>query len=315
MIIQTGMRTDIPAFYSQWLVNRIKEGYVLVRNPYYESQVTKYSLLPDVVDLIAFCTKNPAPMLSHMDILKPYGQYWFVTITPYGRDIEPNVPDKETVMEDFKRLSDIVGADCVGWRYDPILVDSKHSVEWHISMFEKMASALSGYTRSCIISFIDIYQKVEQNFPEARAVSECDRITIGKAVIEIADQYGMTVRPCAEGNELAAYGADCSGCMTLKIFEQALHANLDVPGQTSNQRNGKCACLLGVDIGTYDTCGHLCKYCYANANADLVKRNRKRHDPNSPFLLGTSMPGDHIHEAMQKSWIDHQMRLDLEGML
>ena len=95
MIIQTGMRTDIPAFYSEWLVNRIKEKYVLVRNPYNPSQVTKYSLSPDVVDLIAFCTKNPAPMLPHMDILKPYGQYWFVTITPYGRDIEPNVPAKE----------------------------------------------------------------------------------------------------------------------------------------------------------------------------------------------------------------------------
>lgn len=119
MIIQTGMRTDIPAFYSEWLCNRIKEGYVLVRNPYNENQVTRYRLSPDVVDLIAFCTKNPAPMLSHMDFLKPYGQYWFVTITPYGRDIEPNVPDKERVIESFQKLSDHVGVNCVGWRYDP----------------------------------------------------------------------------------------------------------------------------------------------------------------------------------------------------
>lgn len=109
MIIQTGMRTDIPAFYSAWLVNRIKAGYVLVRNPYNENQVTKYRLSPEVVDLIAFCTKNPAPMLSHMELLKPYGQYWFVTITPYGKDIEPHVPDKEIVMEDFKRLSSMDG--------------------------------------------------------------------------------------------------------------------------------------------------------------------------------------------------------------
>ena len=101
MIIQTGMRTDIPAFYSKWFLNRIKEGYVCVRNPYNPKQVTKYSLLPEVVDLIAFCTKKPLPMLLFLDELKPYGQYWFVTITPYGRDIEPNVPDKETVMEGF----------------------------------------------------------------------------------------------------------------------------------------------------------------------------------------------------------------------
>ena len=152
------MRTDIPAFYSEWLVNRIKEKYVLVRNPYNPSQVTKYSLSPDVVDLIAFCTKNPAPMLPYMDVLKPYGQYWFVTITHYGRDIESNVPDKEKVMESFRTLSDLVGVDSMGWRYDPILIDKEHSVAWHIREFEKMAAMLAGYTKSCIISFIDIYQ-------------------------------------------------------------------------------------------------------------------------------------------------------------
>lgn len=257
MIIQTGMRTDIPAFYSKWFLSRIREGYVLVRNPYNPSQVTKYSLSPEVVDLIAFCTKNPAPMLSHMDELKSYGQYWFVTITPYGKDIEPNVPEKEKVMEDFKRLSDIVDADSMGWRYDPIFIDGKHSVEWHISEFEKMAETLSGYTQSCVISFIDIYKKVERNFPYAREVSKQNRITLGKELIRIADRYGMTVRPCAEGNDLEPFGADCSGCMTVNTFESALHSHLDVPKRKYNQRNGQCACLLGVDIGAYDTCAHL----------------------------------------------------------
>lgn len=314
MIIQTGMRTDIPAFYSEWLINRIKEGYVLVRNPYNINQVTRYSLSPDCVDLIAFCTKNPAPMLSRLDILKPYGQYWFVTITPYGRDIEPNVPQKEKVMEDFKRLSNIVGVDSVGWRYDPIIVDAKHTADWHISEFAKMAENLSGYTGTCVISFIDIYKKVERNMPEARAVSEKDRIKIGKAFIEIAKNYSMTIRPCAEGNELAAYGADCSGCMTVNTFETALHANLDVPKRKTNQRDNKCACLLGVDIGAYDTCGHLCRYCYANADTALVKENMRRHDPRSPFLLGGSLPGDVIHEAKQSSWIDGQLRLRFEVM-
>lgn len=309
MIIQTGMRTDIPAFYSKWLLNRIKEGFVLVRNPYNPIQVTKYRLTPDVVDLIAFCTKNPAPMLPHMDALKAYGQYWFITITPYGKDIEPNVPDKEKVMEDFKKLSGIVGVDSMGWRYDPIFIDQKHSVKWHISEFEKMAENLSGYTKSCVISFIDIYKKVERNFPSAGEVSKADRIGIGKAFIRIGAKYGMTIRPCAEGDELAAYGADCSGCMTVNTFETALHAYLDVPKRKSNQRNGQCACLLGVDIGAYDTCGHLCKYCYANTNVAFVKENMRKHDPLSPFLLGKSMPEDVIHEAQQRSWIDRQLRL------
>lgn len=310
MIIQTGMRTDIPAFYSEWLVNRIKEGYVLVRNPYNPVQVTKYRLSPEVVDLMAFCTKNPEPMLKYMDILRPYGQYWFVTITPYGNDIEPNVPDKDKVMEDFKRLSDMVGVDSVGWRYDPILTDRIHTAQWHSAEFEKMASRLSGYTKTCVISFLDIYKKVERNFPEAGTVTKKDRIWIGKEFIRIADRYGLTIRPCAEGSKLAAYGADCSGCMTVDTFETALHTHLDIPKQKINQRNGSCACFMGVDIGAYDTCGHLCRYCYANANAELVRENMKRHDPKSPFLLGRSMPEDVIHEAKQKSWIDGQMTLD-----
>ncbi|MDE6413553.1 MAG: DUF1848 domain-containing protein, partial [Eubacterium sp.] len=144
MILQTGMRTDIPAFYSKWFINRIKEGYVLVRNPYNPSAVTKYRIHPNVVDLIAFCTKNPAPMLEHMDVLKPFGQYWFVTITPYGKEIEPNVPDKKQVIADFKTLSKAVGIDSIGWRYDPIFITEKYSLEFHLKVFEKMAKELSG---------------------------------------------------------------------------------------------------------------------------------------------------------------------------
>ena len=309
MIIQTGMRTDIPAFYSKWFLNRIKEGYVCVRNPYNPKQVTKYSLSPEVVDLIAFCTKNPLPMLPFLEELKPYGQYWFVTITPYGRDIEPNVPDKETVMEGFKELSDVVGADSMGWRYDPIFIDKKHSVEWHISEFEKMAAILAGYTKTCVISFIDIYKKVERNFPEAKSVRAEDMAMLVKAFVKIASKYGMVLKPCAEREDLAKYGADCSGCMTVHTFETALHSRLEVPKRKKNQRNGECACLLGTDIGAYDTCGHLCKYCYANVNSALVKENMRKHNPASPFLIGGYMPGDIVREAIQKSWIDRQIRL------
>ncbi len=304
--------TDIPAFYHEWLLNRIREGYVLVRNPYNHSSVTRYRLSPDVVDLIAFCTQNPEPMLSHMDVLQPYGQYWFVTITPYGKEIEPNVPDKEKVMDSLKKLSELVGVDSVGWRYDPIFINRNYSVEWHIAEFEKMAETLWGYTKTCVISFIDIYKKVDYNFPGIGEVSKADRLWLGKEFIRICAKYDMTIRPCAEGNELESYGADCAGCMTVKTFETALHSHLAVPARKSNQRGGKCACLLGVDIGAYDTCGHLCKYCYANTNAVLVKENRKKHNPKSPFLLGDSMPGDEIHEAVQKSRIDRQMRLDFE---
>lgn len=185
MILQTGMRTDIPAFYTEWFINRIKEGYVMVRNPYNPSLVTKYIINPDVVDLIAFCTKNPAPMLEHMDVLKPFGQYWFVTITPYGKEIEPNVPDKRKVIQDFKRLSEAVGIDCVGWRYDPIFLTDKYSLDFHLNAFESMARELSEYTNTCIISFIDLYKKVITNFPQGRMVSKEERLIIGKAFADI----------------------------------------------------------------------------------------------------------------------------------
>jgi hypothetical protein len=351
MIIQTGMRTDIPAFYSKWLINRLKEGFVLVRNPYNQSQVTRYRLTPDVVDLMAFCTKNPSPMLPVIEecyeqckahehssfaacsrtisadkdtphLASRFGlplstaallvdsSFWFVTITPYGSDVEPHVPDKEKVMEDFRRLSDMVGVVSMGWRYDPIFVDDDHSVAWHISEFEKMAKSLAGYTEICVISFIDIYKKVQRNFPSAKPVPKEERLLIGKAFIEIARDNGMTIRPCAEGDELAKFGADCSGCMTKPTFENVLQCRLDVPPMKSNQRNGECACLLGVDIGAYDTCGHLCKYCYANSNPMLVRENMKKHNPDSPFLIGESRQGDVIHEAKQKSWIDRQLRFE-----
>lgn len=314
MIIQTGMRTDIPAFYHEWLINRLRAGFVLVRNPYNPLSVTRYSLSPDVVDLIAFCTKNPSPMLPHMDVLQPYGQYWFVTITPYGREIEPNVPDREKVMEDFKRLSGLVGVDSVGWRYDPVFVNERYSVEWHIEEFSKMSETLSGYTKTCVISFIDIYKKVAHNFPEAGEVSREDRLRLGREFVRIAAEYGMTLKPCAEGDELAPFGADCAGCMTTATFEKALKRRLNPPSVKKNQRRGECACLLGVDIGAYDTCGHLCRYCYANTSSERVRENMERHDPQSPFLIGKSIPGEIVHNASQKSWIDRQMRLDPDGL-
>lgn len=305
MIIQTGLRTDIPAFYSQWFLNRLKAGYVLVRNPYNPTSVTRYRLSPDVVDLIGFCTKNPAPMLPHMDALKPYGQYWFVTITPYDTDIEPNVPPRERVIEDFRRLSQIVGPDSMGWRYDPILITEKYTLQRHIDDFERMAARLSGSTRTCVISFIDLYRKVRRNFPEAREVRREDRIALGRAFAEIGRRHGMTVKSCAEGDELAPYGVDCSGCMTVSTYETALHARLNPPKQKSAR--SECACHLSCDIGAYHTCAHLCRYCYANYDERTVRANLLKHDPESPMLLGNLQPGDMVHDAKQESWLERQI--------
>ncbi len=306
MILQTGMRTDIPAFYSEWFMNRIKEGYVLVRNPYHPEVVTRYEINPDVVDLIAFCTKNPYPMLKYMEKLKGYGQYWFVTITPYGKDLEPNVPDKGFVIKCFQQLSKIVGINSMGWRYDPIIVNNKYSVEYHISAFKKTATQLAGCTETCIISFVDIYEKVKHNAPEIRSVTMDEQITIAKAFAKIGRKYGITVKGCHEGSALADYGIDMSGCLNREVYEKALGISLKMPKRKSQR---ECNCFFGTDIGAYNSCGHFCRYCYANADVSSVKRNMARHDPMSPFLIGGQMPGDIIRHAEQYSYIDGQLSL------
>lgn len=142
MILNTGQRTDIPAFFPEWLANRIEDGFVLVRNPYNPSLVTRYEINPQVVDAIGFCTKNPEPFFPYMGLVNDFGQFWYLTIMPYEKDIEPGVPDKSEVIEAFKYLSRAVGAEACGWRYDPIFVDSKYTVDFHLRAFEKMASEL-----------------------------------------------------------------------------------------------------------------------------------------------------------------------------
>ena len=307
MIINTGQRTDIPAFYSEWFSNRLKEGFVCVRNPYNPEQVSRYRLSPDVVDVIGFCTKNPSPMFKYMNLLKEYGQYWFVTITSYGRDIEPNVPDKHKLIEDFKNLSHMVGKNSMGWRYDPIFISDRYTEEYHIHAFEQIAASIEGCTETVVISFIDLFPKVRRNFPEAREVTKEHRLRLGKEMIRIASLHGMTVKPCAEGDELSKYGADCGGCMRISDYEKAIGKRLDAPKKKGAR--AACACYLTCDIGAYNTCRHLCKYCYANADPKIVITQSKLHDPKSPFLIGNYSDGDKIHDVPQKSWIDEQMIL------
>jgi len=306
MIIQTGMRTDIPAFYAEWLHNRLKEGFVCVRNPYNPDVVTRYQLKPSVVDLITFCTKNPAPMFPYLGDLEKYDQFWFVTITAYGRDLEPYVPDKMQVMEDFKYLSRQLGPELVTWRYDPIVITEQYTLDWHIEQFTKMCENLDGYTTVVVTSFIDLYRKVRRNFPEAREVTVDERIALTKACSKIAAEHGMVFKLCGEPAKYEQYGADCSGCMMPEVYGKGLVGTLNIPSSVHPLRE-ECNCLLGSDIGAYNSCGHFCKYCYANAEKSLIEHNMALHDPKSPFLIGHAEPGDSIRDAKQESWLDLQL--------
>ena len=170
-----------------------------------------------------------------------------------------------------------------------------------------MSAALEGYTETAVISFLDLYPKVRRNFPEGREVQKEDRLSLGREIIRIAASHGMTVKPCAEGEELASYGADCSGCMKVSDYEKAIGKHLIVPKRRGAR--AECACYLSCDIGAYDTCRHLCRYCYANAEPAKVLAQSRRHDPASPFLIGNYEDGDRIHDVCQRSWIDQQTRL------
>lgn len=308
MIISTGMRTDIPAFYSKWLINRLNAGFVCVKNPYNEHQITRYTLSPKVVDCICFCTKNPIPLLDNVDKeLKPYNQFWFVTITPYGKDIEPNVIDKTQVIEAFKILSKKIGKNSIGWRYDPIFYGKGWSKEKHIEAFTKIASQLNGYTNFCVISILDLYEKIRRNAPEIYPPTKQEQLELLKEFVKIAKDNDMAVKGCYEGQFLEEVGVDCSGCQTVETIEKVINQKLIVPDR-KNAR-GLCNCLLGQDIGAYNTCLHLCKYCYANADKKVVLANARKHNPNSPLLIGEIEKEDIVTNAKQESYINNQLSL------
>ena len=307
MILNTGSRTDIPAFYSDWFMNRIREGFVMARNPYNEKLVTRCEIDPAVTDAIVFCTKNPGPMLKHLEELKRFRMYWNVTITPYGKEIEENVPDKKEVMDSFITLSKTIGIEKVAWRYDPIFLSKRYSIDYHLLIFDKMASYLEGHCETVIISFIDLYEKTKRNFPEAKEVSYEDQCFLTEQFVKIADKHSMKIKTCLENETLARYGADVSGCLNQTTLEKAIGEKLDT-GTISYARQG-CTCLLGNDIGAYNSCLHFCRYCYANYDKELVIRNMKKHDPDSPLLIGNIEDGDIIKDYKARSFIDKQISL------
>lgn len=307
MILNLGNRTDIPAFYSEWFYNRLKEGSVCVRNPYVPNLVTRYQLRPDLVDILVFGTKNPAPMLPDLNKMNDFQQQWFISITPYERDIEPGVPPCSEVIESTGRLSAQLGKRAVVWRYDPVFIARRYDLDFHLKSFEYMASLLEGICEVCVISFVDLYKKTLRNFPDVKEVSREDQHFLAKHFVKIAGSYGMRVKSCAESRELDAYGVDSSGCFMKKDLQDLTGLEYVIPKKKSKRES--CDCLLENEIGAYNSCPHGCLYCYANYSKGEVARNWKDHDPGSPLLIGHLEPEDEIRDAVQKSYLDRQMSL------
>ena len=308
MILNISGRTDIPAWYTPWLLNRFREKFVYVRNPYNEHQISCYRLLPEVVDCIMFCSKNPAPLLPHISKLSDFNLYFHVTITPYGTDVEPRVPDYHFVATALRGLSNAIGRKNVVWRYDPIFIFKHYDVDFHIQTFAKIAALLSGSVDVCVISFLDKYEKVVRNFPLAQPPSKKEIITLANNFEKIAERYNIKLQSCAEAVDLSMFGISGVPCLTSQTLSQLSGKNVELPSGNGVLREN-CGCLPWRDIGTYDTCPHGCRYCYANSQFAAAVQNYRLHDPQSPILCGTITAEDKITQSHQQTFLSSQLSL------
>ena len=302
MILSVSRRTDIPNYYSQWFYNRIKEGFVYVRNPMNTHQVSRIEITPDVVDCIVFWTKNPEPMMERLEELSAYHYYFQFTLTGYGRDMEPGIPHKrEKMIPVFQALSDRIGKEKVIWRYDPIIFSQRYTPAYHLKAFEQIAMALKGFTEKCVISFVDEYAKNRKNM-ELLGAYEMDRYQLSefaKKISQIAKRNGMDTGSCAESIDLAECEIKHNCCIDKELIEKTIGGRIKA-GKDRNQR-AECGCMESVEIGAYHTCKNGCKYCYANSSAENVARNCSKYDPTSPILCGAIAENDRITQRRVRS--------------
>lgn len=294
MILSVSRRTDIPAFYSEWFYNRIKEGYVYVRNPMNIHSISKVQINPKVIECIVFWTKNPKAMLSRLDEINDFNYYFQYTINPYNKEFEVHVPKKDNVIETFIKLSKKIGSKRIIWRYDPILLTNEIDIDYHIKYFSELAKRLSGYTNLCVVSFVDNYKKTERNLKDttARELTVFEILSIINEIVPIAKHNGIKIQTCSEKIDLESNGVGHSKCIDDTIIEELLGFKIEV-SKDKNQRK-ECGCVQSIDIGEYNTCAHNCKYCYANFNYEMVLKKQMLHDPNSPLLTGKVEKDDKI---------------------
>jgi len=301
MVLSVSRRTDIPSFYSEWFLNRVKAGEVCVRNPMNPQRVSKIKIHPDAVDFIVFWTKNPAPMLDRIGELKDYCFYFQFSLNSYAKDIETKLDRKATIIETFKRLSDKIGPERVLWRYDPILINPTYSVDYHIANFEKIAARLKGYTYTCTISFVDFYRNAAKNFKEhnIKQPNLDEKKLLAKHLSITARANGITVGTCAEGIGFEEFDIKHAKCIDDSLMERILGCRLNAVKDT-NQRK-ECGCIQAIDIGAYNSCRNGCAYCYANYSPNAVKIHSLKHNPLSPLLIGDVQADDIITVREMKS--------------
>lgn len=299
MIISASRRTDIPAFYADWFFNRLAQGYALVRNPKNYRQVGRVALNPDVVEGIVFWTKNAKPMLNRLHLLKAYPFYFQFTVTPYGPDLETNLPDKLSVVADtFCKLADKIGPQRVVWRYCPILLNKNHSHGWHLNAFERLAQRLAGHTEKCIIGFLDFYPKLKHSLKlhGINTISAAQKYALAKNLAQIAFSYKlkMDLDLCDADMDLSGLGIEPACCIDARLIERI--GGYAVKAPKDRNQPLKCNCAASIDIGAYSTCNNGCKYCYANSGTMVAPARFMFYDVNSPMLCDQLAAGDVVKD-------------------
>lgn len=311
MIVSASRRTDIPAFYSSWFFNRIKEGYVLVPNPFDAHRISRINLSPAVVDCIVFWTKNPAPMLDNLELLKDYKFYFQFTLNPYGSELENNLPRFRKRIELFKRLADKIGREKVIWRYDPILTNEVYTVSFHREKFAETAELLKEHTEKCMLGFIDHYRHIRPAVGKfnIRPLLPEEIRQMAVSFRETMDAYpAIALETCTSKVDLSALGISTGLCVDNKLVEKITGYSI-IARKDKNQRS-ICACVESIDIGTYETCLNGCIYCYAiRGNYATARRNSGKHDKTSPLLIGRLNEGDIVKEREVKSLRTDQLSL------
>lgn len=292
MIISASRRTDIPAFYAEWFMNRIRAGNCRVPNPYNKDQVSSLSLMPPDVKVIVFWTRHAGPMMKHLRELDERGfhYYFLYTLMANPRLLDPRTPSVEEALRTFCALADIVGPEKVIWRYDPVVLSTMTGVDFHVARFATIAKALKGRTRRVIISLVDVYKSITARLAALEAGGlqllspGGDAIeTLARAFAEIAAVNGMEIVSCAEKPDLRPFGIKPGKCIDDEWIQRVF--NISVPGRKDPAQREVCGCVTSRDIGMYDTCPFNCVYCYATRSPAAVEANRARHDPASPSLV------------------------------
>jgi hypothetical protein len=286
VIVSISRRTDVPAFYTPWLMNRVRAGWCEVVNPFNPNQVRTVSLRPDDVDVLVFWTRFSAPLQPHLQDLEARGFriVFLYTLTGYSISIEPGLPTLDRLLPDFITLSDRIGPDRIAWRYDPVLLTSLMTPEWHRDHFAGLAKRLAGHTYRVITSRTDFYRKTRSRLAEVtdQTILEAERDESGELLTDltrIALDHGMTLQTCAESGSWARQAGKCIDDRWLNtLWNLSLSSTAD-PGQRK-----ACHCIKSVDIGAYNSCLFGCRYCYATSSPERAWQIYKAHDPTVPQL-------------------------------